>query len=150
MDKDGDGHLSNIEFIVRLGLLEQGRGRAKGVRISIDDGYGFVYKTKFVGRCGSWGRSGSVQVHGDVSKAEFVVSKRLLTQPYFAGGGGGGGVRADFNFRELPRYLSNTYQMWPLLLKFIYWGTRFWKNFASRVSHVAMATTFSTPSLLKF
>ena len=31
----------------------------------------------------------------------------------------GGSARADFNFRELPLYLSNTYQMWPLLLKFI-------------------------------
>ena len=30
MDKDGDGHLSNIEFIVRRWLWEQGRGRAKG------------------------------------------------------------------------------------------------------------------------
>ena len=45
--------------------------------------------------------------------------------PPEGGGGGGGGVwvaesaRADFNFRELPWYLSNTYQMWPLLLKFI-------------------------------
>ena len=38
------------------------------------------------------------------------------------GGGGGAGVesvRADFNFRELPWYLSNTYQMWPLLLEFV-------------------------------
>ena len=32
----------------------------------------------------------------------------------------------------------------------IYWGTRFWKSFASTASHVAMATTFSTPCLLKF
>ena len=34
-------------------------------------------------------------------------------------GGGGGSARADFNFRELSWYLSNTYQMWPLLLKSI-------------------------------
>ena len=43
-------------------------------------------------------------------------------RPCGVGGGRGGGgwsARADFNFRELPRYLSNTYQMWPLLLKFI-------------------------------
>ena len=42
--------------------------------------------------------------------------------PGGCGGGGGGGAesaRADFNFRELPWYLSNTYQIWPLLLKFI-------------------------------
>ena len=35
--------------------------------------------------------------------------------------GGGGGIcpRADFNLRELPCYLSNTYQVLPLLLKVI-------------------------------
>ena len=32
----------------------------------------------------------------------------------------------------------------------IYWRTRFWKIFASKVSHVAMAAAFSTPCLLKF
>ena len=39
--------------------------------------------------------------------------------PIQAGGGGGGGggvggesARANFNFRELPRYLSNTNQIW--------------------------------------
>ena len=32
----------------------------------------------------------------------------------------------------------------------IYWRTRFWKNFASRVQHVAMAASFLTPCLLKF
>ena len=76
----------------------------------------------------------------------------MLFNPISAGRGGGGGTesaRADFNFRELPLYLSNTNQMWPLLLKFI--GEQdSGKNFASRVSHVAMATTFSTPCLLKF
>ena len=35
------------------------------------------------------------------------------------GGGGGGSARADFNLRELPCYLSNTYEILPLLLKFI-------------------------------
>ena len=35
------------------------------------------------------------------------------------GGEGAESARADFNFRELPWYFSNTYQMWPLLLKFI-------------------------------
>ena len=39
--------------------------------------------------------------------------------PAERGGGGTESARADFNFRELPLYLSNTNQMWPLLLKFI-------------------------------
>ena len=51
----------------------------------------------------------------------------LMLNPIPLGGGGGGGggggkaegARADFNFRELPWYSSNTYQMWPLLLNFI-------------------------------
>ena len=30
---------------------------------------------------------------------------------------GGGGARADFNFRELLCYLSNTYEMLPNLLE---------------------------------
>ena len=85
------------------------------------------------------------------------LSKKLigiLTLFRLGGEGGGGGreeesARADFNFREIPWYLSNTNQMWQLLLKSI--GEQdFGKNFASRVSYVAMATTFSTPCLLKF
>ena len=55
------------------------------------------------------------------------TSKRFISfNPIPPGGGGGGGrggaaesARADFNFRELPWYVSNTYQMWPLLPKFI-------------------------------
>ena len=47
----------------------------------------------------------------------------MQVNPIPPGGGGGGrgaeSARADFNFRELPWYLCNTYQMWPLLLKFI-------------------------------
>ena len=44
----------------------------------------------------------------------------IFKKPYSTGGGGGAeSAHADFNFRELPSYLSNTYQMWPLLLKFI-------------------------------
>ena len=38
------------------------------------------------------------------------------------GGGGGGGAesaRVDFNLRELPCYSGNTYEILPLLLKFI-------------------------------
>ena len=37
-------------------------------------------------------------------------------------------ARADFNLRELPCYLSNTYKILPLLQKFIYWRTRFGKK----------------------
>ena len=69
-----------------------------------------------------------------------------------AGGGEGGGAesaRAYFNFQELPWYLSNTNQIVVTFIE-IYWETRFWKNFASRVSHVAMATIFLTPCLLNF
>ena len=36
-----------------------------------------------------------------------------------SGGGGAESARADLNFRELPRHLSNTYQKWPILLKLI-------------------------------
>ena len=32
----------------------------------------------------------------------------------------------------------------------IYWKTKFWKNFESRVSLVAMATQYSTPCFVKF
>ena len=35
------------------------------------------------------------------------------------GGGGAESARANFNFRELPWYLSNTYQMWQLLLNLL-------------------------------
>ena len=79
-----------LSLLLGVGYGNRGGVGPRGVRISIDDGYGFVSKTKFVDRCGSWGRSGSGQVHGDVSKTEFVVSKRLLTQPYSAEGGGEG------------------------------------------------------------
>ena len=63
---------------------------------------------------------------------------------------GGGSVRADFNFRKLPCYLSNTYEMLPLLLKFNIGEQNSWKNILSRVSLVAMATRFLTPCLVKF
>ena len=47
-------------------------------------------------------------------------------------------ARADFNFRELPRYLSNTYKIFQVSLKFI--GEQLSGNiFLSRVSLVAMA-----------
>ena len=44
-----------------------------------------------------------------------------FSNPIRPGGGGGRAesARADFNFQKLPWYLSNTYQIWPLLLKFI-------------------------------
>ena len=35
------------------------------------------------------------------------------------GGGGGGSSRSNFNLRELPCYLNNTYETLPLLLNFI-------------------------------
>ena len=66
---------------------------------------------------------------GDIYKGAVVklIWYRLMSigrQPYTAQGGGveGGGsgsARADFNLRELPCYLSYTYDTLPLLLKFI-------------------------------
>ena len=47
-----------------------------------------------------------------------VLVKKLRINP-IRPGGGGGSARADFNFWELPWYLSNTDQIWPLLLEFI-------------------------------
>ena len=47
------------------------------------------------------------------------------------GGGGAESARADFNLRELPCYLSNTYETLPLLLKFT--GEQVSENFLSRV-----------------
>ena len=69
------------------------------------------------------------------------------------GGGGGGGrkVPAPIStieksldiFKAIPTKCGHFY--------FIFFGEQdSGKNFASRVSHVAMATTFSTPCLLKF
>ena len=77
----------------------------------------------------------------------------LPDQPHAAGGGCGvweesESARADFNLRELPSYLSNTYEILPLLLKCI--GEQdFFKSFMSRVYLVAMAIRFSTPRLVK-
>ena len=45
--------------------------------------------------------------------------KFVLTLSVPGGGGGRESVCADFNFRELPCYLSNTFEMLPLRLKFI-------------------------------
>ena len=63
--------------------------------------------------------------------------------------GGGGKCPRRFQLSRIPLIFK---QYLPNVATFtkIYWGTRFWKNFASRVSYVAMATTFSTPCLLKF
>ena len=41
----------------------------------------------------------------------------LILNPIWAGGAES--ARADFNLRELPCYLSITYEILPLLLKFI-------------------------------
>ena len=67
------------------------------------------------------------------------------------GGGGGGGGKCERRF-ELSRTSLIFKQYLPNVATFtkIYWETRFWKNFASRASHVAMATAFSTPCVLKF
>ena len=70
--------------------------------------------------------------------------------PPGVGGGGGGGkcprrVQLSRTSLMFKQYLPNV-----ATLTKIYWGTRFRKNFASRVSYVAMATIFLTPCLLKF
>ena len=66
-------------------------------------------------------------------------------------GGGGGGGKCPRRF-QLSRtsLIFKQYLLNVASFTSIYWGTRFWKNFASRVSHVAMATAFSTPCLLNF
>ena len=48
-----------------------------------------------------------------------LIKKILAVIPIWPGGGGGGSARADFNLRELPCYLSNTYETLPLLLEII-------------------------------
>ena len=79
-----------------------------------------------------------------------VLQEYNLFNPIPPGGGGEGGGKCPRRFQ-----LSGTFlifkQYLPNVAAFtkIHWGTRFWKNFASRVSDVAMATTFSTPCLLK-
>ena len=67
-------------------------------------------------------------------------------------GGGGGGVGKCPRRLQLWRTFLIFMQYLPNVATFtkIYWRTRFWKNFASRISHVAMATAFSKPCLLKF
>ena len=83
-----------------------------------------------------------------------VITKRLQGQAHcriltlFRLGGSGKCPRRFQLLRTsliFKKYLQNVATFTK-----IYWETRFWKNFASRVSHVAMATTFSTPCLLKF
>ena len=63
------------------------------------------------------------------------------------GGGGGMGrkVPAPITSLIFKQYLPNVATFTK-----IYWGTRFWKNFASRVSQFAISITFSTLCLLKF
>ena len=82
--------------------------------------------------------------------AKLKVQRKLIN-PIPPGGGGGGAesARADFNF---PGTFLIFKQYLPNVATFtkIYCRTKFWKNFASRVSHVVMATVFSTPCLLKF
>ena len=66
-------------------------------------------------------------------------------------GGGGGGGKCPRRF-QLSRTSLIFKQYLPNVATFtkVYWGTRFWRNFASTVSHVATGTIFSTPCLLKF
>ena len=80
-----------------------------------------------------------------------VIASRLLNINAIPPRGGGGGEKCSRQF-QLSRTFLIFKQYLPNVDTFtkIYWATRFWKNFASRVSHVAMATTFSTPCLLKF
>ena len=61
------------------------------------------------------------------------------------GGGGGGSARFQFSTTSLifKQYLLNMATFTK-----IYWKTRLWKNFALRVSHVALVTAFSTPCLV--
>ena len=66
--------------------------------------------------------------------------------PIPPGGGGGGGVPAPISTFE--NFLDTNLNVATFTK--IYWRTRFLKKFASRVSHVAMATAFLTPCLLKF
>ena len=47
------------------------------------------------------------------------ATKSNLNPICTGGGGGGGDAQADFQFRKLPCYLSNTDEMLLLLLKFI-------------------------------
>ena len=70
------------------------------------------------------------EMHIDVKiVAAYEIIKLTLFGP---GGGGGGGGSADFNLREIPCYLNNTYKTLPFLLKFI--GEqdsrkRFWQGY---------------------
>ena len=72
-----------------------------------------------------------------------------IFNPIPPGGGGGGGGKC-LRRLQLSRTSLIFKQYLPNVATFtkIYWRTRFWKNFASRASHVA--TEFSTPCLLEF
>ena len=50
---------------------------------------------------------------------QLVVILTLSGQERRGGGGGAESARADFNLQELPCYISKTYNILPLLLKFI-------------------------------
>ena len=84
-----------------------------------------------------------------VNKTENNSVTFISFNPIPPGGGGGGECPRRF---QLSRTSLIFKQYLPNVATFtkIYWRTRFWKTFASRVSHVAMATAFSTPCLLKF
>ena len=81
------------------------------------------------------------------SNLSILVGIRCKFNPIPPGGGGGDG-KCPRRF-QLSRTSLIFKQYLPNVATFtnFYWGTRFWKNFASRVSH---ATIFLTPCLLKF
>ena len=85
---------------------------------------------------------------GQVDIRRGILQGDSLSPLLFWGGGGGKCPRRLQLSRTsliFKQYLLNVATFTK-----IYWRTRFWKKFASKVSHVAMATVFSTPCLLKF
>ena len=71
------------------------------------------------------------------------------------GGGGrwGGKAESAAPISTFENFLDQIFKEYlPNVATFIkiYWRTRFWKKFASRLSRVAMVTPCSTPCLLKF
>ena len=100
-------------------------------------------------------------LHNTIFKSKMAAMYLALYQNltlFGLEGGGGGGGGGGSGGRKCPRrfQLSRTSlifkQYLPNVATFtgICWRTRFWKKFASKVSHIAMATAYSTPCLLKF
>ena len=89
-----------------------------------------------------------VPPRGSVPPTRIVPRSQHNPIPPGRGGEGGGKCPRRFQLSRTSMIFKQNLQNVATFTK-IYWRTRFWKNFASRVSHVAMATTFSTPCLLK-